>query len=75
MTSACTVHNPLDLQVDQIRAQLKCHTIPYLKKDIVALKKIHRRATELAHGLNKMSYEQRLEALGLYSLQQRRLKR
>jgi len=28
----------------------------------------------MAHGINKMSYEQRLEALGLYSLQRRRLR-
>ena len=47
---------------------------PYLKKDIACLEKIQRRAAKLVHGLNKMSYEQRLEALGLYSLQQRRLR-
>jgi len=47
---------------------------PYLKKDIACLEKIQRRATKLVHGFNKMSYEQRLEALGLYSLQQRRLR-
>ena len=42
--------------------------------DISKRKKIQRRATKLVHGFNKMSYEQRLEALGLYSLQQRRLR-
>jgi len=44
------------------------------KKDIACLEKIQRRATKLVHGFNKMSYEQRLEALGLYLLQQRRLR-
>jgi len=33
-----------------------------------------RKLAKLVHGFNKMSYEQRLEALGLYSLQQRRLR-
>ena len=45
---------------------------PYL--NILCLENIQRRATKLVHGFNKMSYEQRLEALGLYSLQQRRLR-
>ena len=47
---------------------------PYLKRDIACLEKIERRARKLLHGFNKMSYEQRLEVLGLYSLQQRRLR-
>jgi len=47
---------------------------PYLKKYIVCLEKIKKRATKLVHSLTKMSYEQRLEALGLYSLQQRSLR-
>ena len=47
---------------------------PYLKKDIECIEKIQRRATKLVHGFNKMSHEQRLKALGLYSLQRRRLR-
>jgi len=47
---------------------------PHLKKDIVHIEKIQRRATKPVHGFNKMSYKQRLEALGLYSLQRRRLR-
>ena len=47
---------------------------PYLKKDIECIEKIQRRATKLVHGFNKMSHEQRLKALGLYSLQRKRLR-
>lgn len=47
---------------------------PYLKKDIECIEKIQRRSTKLVHGFDKMPYEQRLKALGLYSLQRRRLR-
>ena len=47
---------------------------PYLKKDIECIEKIQRRATKLVHCFDKMPYEQRLKALGLYSLQRRRLR-
>jgi len=46
---------------------------PYLKKDIERIEKNQRRVTKLVHGFNKMPYEQRLKALGLYSLRRRRL--
>jgi len=45
---------------------------PYFKNDIDVLEKVQRRATKLVWCIKKLSYEQRLEYLGLYSLSRRR---
>ena len=45
---------------------------PYLAKDIDLLEKVQRRATKLLPSLFYLSYETRLERLGLYSLYCRR---
>ena len=45
---------------------------PYLAKDIDLLEKVQRRATKLLPSLFDLSYETRLERLGLYSLYCRR---
>ena len=45
---------------------------PHLKKDIRTLEKVHRRATRSIHGMENLTYEERLENTGLYSLECRR---
>nr|XP_012559709.2 uncharacterized protein LOC105845965 [Hydra vulgaris] len=45
---------------------------PYLQRDIDELEKVQRRATKLVPQLKKISYEKRLKAMGLTTLEKRR---
>ena len=47
---------------------------PYLRKDIIKLEKVQRRATKLIPSLRNKSYEDRLRELNLYSLEKRRVR-
>ena len=48
---------------------------PYLKKDTECIEKVQRRATKLVKRLNYMTYEERLKALGITSLEKKENKR
>jgi len=45
---------------------------PYLKKDIIAIESVQRRATKIVTGLKDLTYEERLRQLGLPTLAYRR---
>jgi hypothetical protein len=47
---------------------------PYQKQDIAILEKVQKRATKLAPSLKNLSYEKRLEKIGLTTLQDRRIR-
>ena len=52
--------------------QQACH--PYLSKDIDMVEKVQRRATKLVQSIEHLSYEERMQKLNLYSLEDRRLR-
>ena len=47
---------------------------PYYRKDVETLERVQRRFTRMLPGMEGLSYEERLEKLGLFSLERRRLR-
>ena len=46
---------------------------PQYKRDMDLLERIQRKATKMTHGMEHLSYEDRLKELGLCSLEKRKL--
>ena len=60
-----------------VRPQLEyCAQVwsPHYRKDVVALDRVQWRFTRMLPGMEHLSYEERLDRLGLFSLEQRRLR-
>ena len=48
--------------------------LPYYRKDIIKLERAQKRFTRMLPGLDGLSYKERLDRLGLFSLECRRLR-
>ena len=47
---------------------------PYYRKDIIKCERVQKRFTRMLLGLDGLSYKERLDRLGLFSLERRRLR-
>ena len=47
---------------------------PHYRKDVIALEGVQKRFTRMLPGMEHLRYEERLDKLGLFSLEQKRLK-
>ena len=47
---------------------------PYYRKDIIKLERVQKRFTRMLPGLDGLRYKERLDGLGLFSLERRRLR-
>ena len=45
---------------------------PFYRKDIIKLERVQKKFTRMLPGLNDLSYKERLDRLGLFSLERRR---
>ena len=48
--------------------------LPHYQKDVEALERVQKRFTRMLSGMESISYEERLEKPGLFSLEQQRLR-
>ena len=46
---------------------------PQYKRDMDLLERIQRKATKMIHGMEHLSYEDKLRELGMFSLEKRKL--
>eukprot|EP00061_Rhincodon_typus_P017537 g46265.t1 len=58
----------------QMKFNLERYELSSYKKDVIKLERVQKRFTRMLSGMEGLSYKERLDRLGLFSLERRRLR-
>eukprot|EP00061_Rhincodon_typus_P014782 g42066.t1 len=57
-----------------VQSSVNIPTSDLMRKDVIKLERVQKRFTRMLPGMESLSYKERLDKLGLFSMEQRRLR-